>query len=1007
MNKIKLLIFSCFWLMMLPIYAQNVNVKGKVVDRNGEALVGVNIYEKNNPSLGVITDFDGNYTIEVPSNSTVVFSFIGFANQEILVTDQITLNVTLEASEINLNEVVAVGYGTQKKGNLTTAVTQINAKELESRAEPTVAQALQGAVPGLYIKGVGKPGATAEIRLRGSTSLNDKGSPLVLIDGVPGDYNWINPQDIESFTVLKDAASASIYGSRAAHGVILITTKRGKTGKPTFSYNGHVGILTPIDMPETVNSAKWAELRNLSQVNAGEQKTFTDEEIEKYRSGSDLNRYPNTDWFDLLLGNATVTRHSISAQGGNENVNYIVSAGIDSQEGLVDNVEQDIYNMRSAIDIKLNKRMDLSFDFRYTLRETDEVNGSVETFIRELYKMNPTMLAYYTDGSYGYNAWAIPNVIAAFNTAGHVKESRHNPNGIFKFKYNILEGLTFNGIANVDYRFNNRTGQQRKWSLTDYFTKETRTFGTNSLEEQRYHKKYYNLQALLNYKKSLGNHNFDILAGYQQEKQEDNTLKAYRTNYVTDLLTTIKAGPKEDWSNDGWADHWAIASLIGRVNYDYKSKYIASFTIRNDGSSRFSEDNRWSSFKSFSGAWRITGENFAQAITNYVNDFKLRASFGETGAATGLGLYPSYTTLGMGGIVLDNKYVNTAYLNTIGNPNLTWERTKMLDIGFDALAFDSKVNVVFDWYRKYTEDILIKMPVPREYGFGNTPVNIGEIENRGWELQVTYRNQINDWSYSATANISNNKNEVLDLAGTGPWKGDWLTQEGYPRGEFYGYESAGYFTSEEDVANHAFQHNENAPGDIKYVDQITVDTDGDGIADATDGKINGDDRVPLGNDNPHFLYGFKLNVGWKNLDFSAVFQGVGEHKVYVGGPNIQPLTDNGHGPIYKHQLDFWTPDNENAEFPRLLASNKTNSNYWRSDFWLRDAAYFRCKNIVIGYKIPSTYLEKIGLSYARLYVSGSNLFTIDNYVDGYDPEAPGSNTYPLARTIAFGANIKF
>ncbi|TKG95586.1 SusC/RagA family TonB-linked outer membrane protein [Puteibacter caeruleilacunae] len=987
---------------------QSKKITGTVVDEDGQTLPGVAVMIKGT-TTGVVTNVDGKYSLEnVTPEATLSFTFVGMLSQDIVVGEQTTINVTMRADAIGIEEVVAIGYGTMKKGNLTTAVTSIDQSTLKSKSEPTITQALQGEIAGLLIVGKGKPGESPSMQLRGPTSLNSSGSPLVLIDGVPGDFNFLNPNDIESYTLLKDAASAAIYGSRAANGVLLITTKRGTTGKPKFNYDGYVGFLSPTETPETVDSYTWATLRNESQVNANEQITYTDEELQKFKNGSEPNKYPNTDWLGLLLENSKVTRHSISANGGTDDVKYMVSGSYDYQTGVISNVDQKVFNVRTAIDIKLSKKLNMSFDMRYNLRENDEAGGNIEGFVGNLYKMNPTMLAYYTDGTYGYNAWAIPNAIGAFEQAGIHEQNNHDANGIFKVDYKILPGLTFNGIANVNYKNKERTAQGKKWSLTDYFTKETVEFGTNTLKEWRKHESYYNLQALLNYEKSFGKHNIKALLGYQQENYRGEWLDAYRTNFPTDVLTVLNAGPSENWSNGGSAEHWAIASGLGRINYDFDNKYMVTFSVRTDGSSRFSEGNQWSTFPSIAAAWRVTGENFAQGITSKVDDLKLRVSLGETGSSSGLGLYPSYTTIGMGGIVLDNQWSQTAYLKAIGNEDLKWERTRMLDIGMDAIALDGHLNFTFDWYRKFTKDILIKLPVPYEYGFGDTKVNIGEVENKGWEVQAAYNDKIGDWSYGVSVNLSNNKNKVLDLAETGPWKGSrTITQVGLPLNSFYLYKSDGYFQSQQEVTDHAKQHNENAAGDIRYVDQITVDTNDDGIPDEADGKINGDDRVAMGNSNPHYLYGIKLTGGWKNFDASIFFQGVGKHEIFVSGGGIQPLTDNGHGPISKHQLDYWTTNNTNSAYPRLLASNKTNSNYWNSDFWVRDAAYLRCKNIQIGYTLPKNVISRLGFDYLRFFASGSNLFTITDFIDGYDPETPGQNNYPLARTFAFGLNIKF
>ncbi len=982
----------------IPIVAQQKkHITGIVVDQNGDPIIGANVVEKGTTN-GTVTNLDGEFSLNTISDATLLITYIGYTEKNIPIKGENNLKIILKEDVEALEEVVVVGYGSVKKGNLTTAVSSVKSEVLENRPLQTVTDALQGTVAGLNIVQSSKPGTASSIQLRGATSLNDAGSPLLLVDGVPGEFNYLNVDDIESVTVLKDAASAAIYGSRAAHGVILVTTKRGKSAKPTFKYNGYIGVNTPTNMPKTVSSAEYARVRNESQRNLGKADIFTEDDIRKFASGEDLNRYPNTDWIDLMFKNSITTRHSIAATGGNEGVKYYLSGGFDHQTGVIPEVNQNVFNVRSNVDVAISKRFNLSFDMRYILREKDETMGTsdgtgIDGIIIDTYKMNPTYLAYYTDGSYAYNSNGIVNPLAYLYEAGNWQDDTHDASGIFKLSYEFIDGLKLTGLANVNYIFNKSSKMKRQFQITDYNSKDNVTLEQNSLDESRNYSAYYNLQALLTYQKQFGKHSLDVLAGYQQESEKSDWISAYRDGYPTDLVHVLTGGSMDNWSNDGNADHWAIASFLGRINYDYAGKYLLTFNIRSDASSRFAKGHRWATFPSVAAAWRITGEDFMSNAT-FMDDWKIRATWGKTGSSSGLGLYPSYTTIGIGNTVLNNTWIQTGYLQNLGNTELRWETTTMLDFGTDLQLLKNRLGVTFDYYIKNTNNILIGLPVPMEYGFSNPNVNIGKVQNRGWELEVNWNDKIGNVSYGIQANLSNNKNEVKDLGGTGPWK-DGYTDVGLPMNSIYGYEALGFFQSEEEIAESPFQNIKNKPGDIKYKDQNG------------DNKIDGDDRVILGDRAPHYLYGLRLSAAWKGFDISVFFQGIGKKDYIMGGPGVQPLSDAGKGPVFEHQLDYWTEDNRNASYPRVLDNVQGSFNYATSDFWKINAGYLRMKNLQLGYNFSNSLIKNTGFSNLRIFFSASNLFTIDNFVAGYDPESGNAYSYPLSRTYSFGLNVQF
>ena len=969
-------------------------VKGAVTDESGLSVIGANVFIKGT-TVGTITDMEGNFSLEVPSdNDILVISYIGYVEQQIPVKNRKNWSIVLKEDAQNLDEVVVVGYGTQRKGNIATAVTTIKSDVLQNRPVQTVGEALQGQIPGLSVTAKGAPGESPKLQLRGSSVLKSDNSsePLVLVDGVPADFNFLNPEDIESINVLKDAASSAIYGSRAANGVLLITTKRGKMGKPTFRYNGSVGVNTPMYMPQSISSAEYARIKNEAERNMGRAPIYTDEDISKFANGTDLNRYPNTNWLDLAIQNSVATRHGLEASGGTEKVRYLVSAGVDHQTGIFPNTQQNVFNVRSSTDISITKKFGISFDIRYQLRDMDALNNQ-EDIYKQLIQADPTMVAYYTDGSYGYNPGFFTNPLVPLYEGGQKYTNRHEASGIFKLDYEIIDGLKFTGIANVKYTFKNEETRARKVFYKNYFTQEVFENGENSFSDRRDYNAYYNLQALLNYKKSFGIHNLDILAGYQQESENSDWLKGARSGYPTDIIWELNPGPKDNWSNDGNGEHWALASFIGRINYDYDNKYILSLSMRSDASSRFAKGSRWSTFPSVAAAWRISQESFMKGIRSWLDDLKIRASWGQTGSATGLGLYPSYTLISTGGLILNNTYQQIASLKTIGNQELTWEHSDMLNLGLDVKVLNSRLNFTGEYYIKNTKDILLEMPVPLEYGFGKPNMNVGEVRNKGWELSLSWNDRINDFGYSISGNLSDNRNEVIDLGGTGPWKGsNTYTDVGLPFNSIYGYESMGLFQSDEEVANAPFQNSNTAAGDIRYKNQNG------------DNKIDANDRVVIGDPNPNFLYGVNLGFDYKNFDLNMFFQGIGQKDRVIMDNFVRPFYDSS---IFEHHLDYWTPENTGAKYPRILNKDDGTHNYQQSDYWMINAGYFRMKNLQIGYTIPREILRPAGFDRVRVYFSANNLFTVSDFVPGMDPESEKSVSYPFARTYSFGLNVQF
>lgn len=967
--------------------------KGKVVDAAGLPVIGASVIVKGTQTGGV-TDVDGNFIVEnVEKGMILQISSIGYKTNEVKWEGN-PLRILLEDDIESLNEIVVVGYGTQRKGNIATSVTTIKSENFQDRPAQTIGEALQGQVPGLNVTSKGAPGESPSLQLRGSSVLDASNSsePLILVDGVPADFNFLNPEDIESVNVLKDAASAAIYGSRASNGVLLVTTKRGKEGKPVFHYNGSMNVNTPMHMPESVSSAQYAQIMNEAAANMNSDPVYSEEEIAAYARGDDPNRYPNTDWLKLAIKNSESTRHQFDVSGGTEVVKYLVSAGFDHETGIFPRTRQNVFNVRSSTDVAVNKKLDFSFDMRYQLRDLKALLDQ-EDIYKQLISADPTMVAYYTDGTYGYNAGFFTNPLVSLYEGGQRYTKRHEASGLFKINYEIIKGLVFTGIANVKFNFKDEEARSKKLTYKNYFTQEVFEKGQNSFSDRRDKSAYYNLQALLNYKRNFSSHHLDILAGYQQENESSDWLSGSRSGYPTDLVWELNPGPKDNWSNDGNGEHWALASFIGRINYDYDNKYIISMSVRSDGSSRFAKGSRWSTFPSIAAAWRLTQEPFMKGTRDVLDDLKLRVSWGQTGNANGLGLYPSYTLVATGGLILNNTYQQIAYLKTIGNEDLTWEHSDMFNVGIDAQLLKNRLSFTGEYYIKDTKDILLALPVPLEYGFGNPNSNIGHVRNKGWELSIGWKDKIGDFGYGISANLSDNDNEVKDLGGTGPWKGSTTyTDVGLPFNSIYGYESMGLFQSDEEVANAPFQNSKTAAGDIRYKDQNN------------DNKIDANDRVVLGDPYPHYIFGMNLTFDYKNFDLGIYFNGIGKEDRIVKDNFVRPLND---ATIFKHELDYWSPDNTDAKYPRILNKSDASHNYENSDFWMINAGYLRLKNLTFGYTIPSKLLTHAGLSRVRVYFAAKNLLTISDFVPGMDPEASSALSYPFARTYSFGLNIQF
>lgn len=991
--------------------AQQAVVKGKVTDENGLGIPGAGVIVKGT-SIGTSSDANGNYSINVPaSGGTLVFTFIGYAAQEIAINNRKQIDVGLKPDVKALAEVVVVAYGTQKKANLTGAISSIKGDELSSKAVGQVSSALQGIASGVTVtQSNGQPGSDmGTIRIRGIGTLNNN-NPLVLVDGVQTDANNVDANDIATMSVLKDAAASSIYGVRAANGVVLITTKRGAADKTSITYSNYFGWQNPTRLSEYVGAQKFMNLANLLYTNSGGGAQYSPAQIAEYDNPNrDLNLYPDNYWLDkVLTGSGFQQQHSVAVAGGNEKNQYRFSTNYFDQSGLVKAMTYDRLTVRLNTDSKISSKLDFSADISANISDQKEPQGAAGSAWYQFSQAaiaNPLSVDRYTDGSWARLRGG-QNPIRLQEEGGIYNYKKNLFIGNFKLTYKVIDGLTISAIASDNYQSTSNSMHNKALdNYVNYFDKSPLPINTtNNITKERIDYWMQNYQALVNYKKDFGKHHFNLLGGTSRLSENYDFLSAYRNNISDSDLDEINSGSGSTSTNTGYSTEYLLLSYFGRLNYSYDDKYLFEANIRRDGSSRFPKGSNWGWFPSFSAGWNIAKEDFMKNVYG-IQELKIRGSWGKlgndnplaTGSASTLN-YPYQSTFSY-----NNNYPFGGVLNTAAtqamytNSGLGWETTTMSDIGLDVSILDSKLKFTFDYYNKKTEEILYKLNIPATVGFEPSYQNAGSMQNKGFEFSVNYSGSIGeDFKYNVGGNISDVKNKITDLKGT-----DFLSTDanmivtgyrtGVPIGAYYGYQTEGIFQSAQQVSQHAVQTENTAAGDLIYKDQ-----NGDGI-------INAADRVYLGSNIPRYTYGFNLGASYKGFDFSALLQGVAKVDINVLPIEKAPLSTDGN--FKSLQEDSWTPTNTDAAYPRLITSNL---NYLSSSFWVKSGAYLRVKNVQVGYTIKPSVVSKIGLSKLRLYASGQNLFTFSSLSHDIDPESPNDNRYyPQVKTLTVGLNANF
>lgn len=1006
---------------------QVVRVSGTVKGAAGVALPGVTVTVKGKGN-GTVTDVDGHFEISIPGNDAVlVFSYVGYFPKEVIVNGQQPIEVVLNEDTRQLNQVVVVGFGTQKKVNLTGAVSMIGEKELAGRPVTSMSGALQGLMPGLtVVSNTGFPGdPKSTIRVRGVGTTNNS-DPFVLIDGVPGDINFLNPTDIESISVLKDAASASIYGSRAANGVILVTTKKGKVNQPpTVSYNGYYGLQRPYALPKMIGAAEYMSMLNEAQRNVGLPETYTDADIQKAKDGTDPDYFANTNWPKTLFKeHAPLQEHNLSLSGGAQRVSYYLSYGRQDQKGLVvgDQYKALRNNLRARINAyTLFDVLDLDANIGYIDRTQNQPAGGTDGNTGPIYTaltMSPLNPVKFSNGNWGYGGGS-SNPVAIATDGGYNNFKSQELTGNISAKLHLLPRLDVTGQYGTNIINQRRATFSRK---IDYYYPDSGEFWytnstSNSLEMRDYTSRMNNLSLLINYGFQVQQHHVKLLGGYQQETYRYESFVASKQNFVSDDVPIFNLG-SDNPNAGGDAYQYALRSWFGRLNYDYKEKYLLELNFRYDGSSRYAPDDRYGAFPSASAAWRFTQENFMKDNNSmrWLNEGKLRVSYGDLGnqyGADGTGYsewYPyQQVVTGVTTMPIGNIQTRGLAQTNLANPLLRWEKVNMLNLGIDLAFLNNRLAVTADWFNKRTIDIQLKVPQPDVLGLEVPDQNAGNVSNKGWEISLGWNDHIKDFTYGLTAQLSDVKNKVENLGGAPPVLDSRIRQVGYPIDAFYGYRTNG-LAQEADFTKDAVTGKLNpnfpifeadlgkvAPGDLKY-----RDLNGDG-------KITADkDREVIGNAFPRYTYSLRGNLGWKNIDLSFFLQGVGEANGYVGSIGLHTFQAYGSYPQEVHR-DHWTPENTDAWYPRFTFLDTRNTTARQSDYWLQNAAYLRVKNIQIGYTFPSQWLSKARIQRVRAYVSADNLFTKTNFFYAYDPETvtTSGGEYPQVKTVVFGINVNF
>lgn len=995
---------------------QTSTINGKVTDANGEAIIGASVTVKGTTSNGTITDLDGKFNLDAPANATLVISYVGYKTIEIPVNGKKVLTITLKEDTEMLDEVVVVGYGTQKKATLTGSVSSVGGDDIKKMSPVNITNTLAGKTAGVIANTrTGEPGEdNADILIRGKGTLGST-SPLIVVDGVADrSFGRLNPDDIESISVLKDA-SAAIYGARAANGVIVVTTKRGKEGKVKVNYNGNLSFSQPTRIPEMLNSYQYATYVNEFDASQGNNPTYPETAMAKILDGSDPISFPDTNWWGEVAKNwATNTQHSLSVSGGNDKLSFYSSAQYMYQDAIYRNSPQDYnqYQFTTNIDAQINKAVKFSMDILGRQEVRNRGVWSTEDLFGYFLTTNPMSAPYFPNGllRIGYDGVTRNAVLMVSDIPGTNKTTNNSINLKPKIRIDldiITPGLYAEGYAALDYTFNNGKSVNTPYDIYSYssatgeYTNNRDATGAISVNSWSNNSNTITLNARIGYSRTFNDiHRIDAFASYEQSKYQYNGLSGYRTNYLSSALPDLDFGSKVDADKDngGNSSETARQNWFGRVNYGYKDKYLAEVTLRYDGSMNFAPGHRWGLFPSLSAGWVISEEEFFAPLTNAVNFLKIKGSWGMMGndnitAYQYLSIY-SFNKDKSYAFGTNPSYVQGVYETRTANPLVTWEKAKTWNVGFSAQFLQGKFGLDFDYFQSRRNDILItrNASVPTYSGLSLPAENLGKVKNHGFEIVTSYRDRAGDFEWGATGNVTYANNEVIymDEATNTP---QWQKATGHPIDGMIMYKALGIYQTQEEID--ATPHlSGTKPGDLQY-----QDTNGDK-------KITWDDAVRIDKSTtPKWIFGLTLNGSWKGIDLNVFFQGQADAQQLVM-PGMNMATDFYEG----RWMESNTPEqNAAAKWPRafMKAAAVDNRNSQSSTWWLRDASFVRLKSMELGYTFPRNLTKHIGVEKLRIYANGNNLFTIDS-MGIFDPEmTAGIGGYPIQRTLTFGANVTF
>ena len=1006
----RIFFVGIFLLFHLCAFAQQRTVSGTVAGTDNSPLSGVTVMIKGS-TIGTVTGADGKFTLAIPvSAQALVFSFIGMESQEVPVGSTNVYNVTLSASLVGLEEVVVIGYGTQKAVNLTGSVSSVGSDKLNKKIVSQASQLLTGETTGVTATQIsGQPGSDqAALTVRGLGTFSGAGtSPLVIIDGVPGSMNSVNPNDIESITVLKDAASSAIYGSRAANGVVLIRTKVGTKGTMKISYEAYVGQQKASELPDFADSWTYAEMMNEARANMNQSPLYTQDDINKFKSGQYPDTYPNKQHVKDLFnsGNGLQTKQNVTFTGGTGDATYLFSAGYLKQNGLIAKNNYDRYDMLLNVNAKLRNNLQLNVKLSGNQSENERpaavgatgARTSDLSYITHIATHdNATVPGQRSDGTYGVNmGHAVADLLVASGGYGLTKGT--NFGSTISLDWNILKSLKWTNRVSYNWSYS-----KNRLFGTNYTADATFSFGPSQSDVSIGTNRDFLYESLLDYDLTSGDHYFHVLGGFSNITNSYESLGGYRDQFPNNKLYLLSSANAINDSNSETETHWKLVSYFGRVNYAFQGKYLLEGNIRFDGSSRFSKGNRYGLFPSFSAGWRISEEEFFQVP--WIEDLKIRGSWGVLGNQQ-IGTYPYQKTLALGSIYSYGE-TEVVYpgiqLTTLPFADITWETTRITNGGIDLKLFKGRLSLTANTYYKLTSDILYSLSVSQVLGMSVGEQNAGKVENRGWEFELVYKDTKGDFSYSISPNFSVNHNEVTYLAGK---------QQDVARGLFigeslnsiYGYLTDGLFIDQADIDSYPTQNYVAKPGFPRVRDISGPDGVPDGIVSAAY------DRTILGSSFPKYSYGMGITANYKGFDFFMLLQGQGGLLKLLTGE--EKAFDN-YGNIQQWQVDNrWTAANPDryAKYPRLEMSYHGAPWDVDYDYWTQNASFLRLKNVQLGYNVP---LKSNFIDHIRVYVSGENLKSFDYYYQGWDPEMEtigryDVSYYPIARIWSFGVNVQF